>query len=109
MASLLLLLFRALVSRKRLSCLDDSVHAQWEYVFAVQISEQYSCMIWLPSLVMLLQQMEMGRWSKQRFVELLVAMQFISDKLQDPEIAFKLDSGDNPDDIQVYINLYFLT
>lgn len=53
--------------------------------------------------------MEMGRWSKQQFVELLVAMQFISDKLQDPEIAFKLDSGDNPDDIQVYINLYFLT
>ncbi|KAM7494654.1 hypothetical protein LguiB_029263 [Lonicera macranthoides] len=100
LASLLLLLFRALVSRKSLSCLDDSVRSQWEYVFAVQILEQYSCMIWLPSLVILLQQMEIGTWSKQRFVELLVAMQFISNKLQDPEIAFKLDSGDNPDDIQ---------
>lgn len=110
LASLLLLLFRSLVSRKSFSLLDDSMNSldplvpsictQWEYVFAVQISEQYSCMIWLPSLVKLLQQIEIGVWGKELFMEFLVAVQFISDKLEDPEISFKLNFVDNPDDIQ---------
>lgn len=89
-----------------LDCLVPSIRTPWEYVFAVQISEQYSCMIWLPSLVKLLQQIEIGVWGKELFMELLVAVQFISDKLEDPEISIKLNFVDNPDDIQVYINQY---
>lgn len=114
MGSLLFLLFRSLVSRKLLSGPDDSLHSwdhltsltriEWEFVFAMRISEQYSCTIWLPSLVKLLQQIEIGTCGVQRFKELLVAMQFISDKLLDPEIMFKLSSGEESDDIQVCIN-----
>ncbi|KAK2994684.1 hypothetical protein RJ640_026163 [Escallonia rubra] len=110
LASLFLLLFRSMVLRKCSTSLDDSLHSlndltsttrtEWEYTFAMHVSEQYSCKIWLPSLVMLLRKIETGIWSKDLLMELLVAMQFISEKLQDPEIAFKLDSGDSSDEIQ---------
>jgi U3 small nucleolar RNA-associated protein 10 len=103
LASLLLLLFRALVSRKDLTSVDSSIHQEWEYIFARQISDQYSFSIWLPSLVMLLQKLEITTWAKETFAELLVALKFILDKLQDPEIGFKLDSGDNSDAIQVTV------
>lgn len=72
-------------------------------MFATQICAHYSCMIWLPSLVMVLQKIEMGSWNKELFMELLVAVYFISEKLEDPEISFKLKCVDNPDDIQVHI------
>ena len=114
LGSLLLLLFHSLVSRKISSCLNDSlgtlncfnsITQEWEYILAVQICEQYSCMIWFPSLVMLLQQIEMGGNQYQElFMELLAAMQFILHKLQDPEIAFKLESGEDSDSIQVCLN-----
>ncbi|KAL6980906.1 hypothetical protein U1Q18_022542 [Sarracenia purpurea var. burkii] len=110
LGSLLLLLFRSLVSRTRVSCSDNNLHSwdhltaqfstEWEFIFAMQISDQYSCTIWLPSLVKLLQQIDIGTLSVEPFMELLVAMKFISDKLQDPEIAFKLDSGEDSGDIQ---------
>ncbi|KAF5959772.1 hypothetical protein HYC85_000981 [Camellia sinensis] len=110
LGSLLVLLFHSLVSRKRLSCSDSSLPSwdhltsltcmEWELLFAKQILDQYSCTIWLPSLVKLLQQIDIGTWGEELFMELLVAMQFISDKLQDPEIAFKLDSGEESDNIQ---------
>ncbi|CAK9135113.1 unnamed protein product [Ilex paraguariensis] len=110
LGSLFAVLFCSLISRNNLYCLEDSRHSldhlnsttrmQWEYVFAMQLSEQYSCMIWLPSLVKLLQQIEMGTWDEELFMELLVAMRFISDKLQDPEISFKLDSSEELDKIQ---------
>ncbi|KAE9465054.1 hypothetical protein C3L33_03055, partial [Rhododendron williamsianum] len=80
--------------------LTSLTRIEWEFVFAMRISEQYSCMIWLPSLVKLLQQIEIGTCGVQSFKELLVAMQFISDKLLDPEITFKLSSGEESDDIQ---------
>ncbi|KAI8564501.1 hypothetical protein RHMOL_Rhmol03G0186500 [Rhododendron molle] len=110
LGSLLFLLFGSLVSRKLLSALDNSLHSwdhltsltriEWEFVFAMRISEQYSCMIWLPSLVKLLQQIEIGTCGVQSFKELLVAMQFVSDKLLDPEITFKLNSGEESEDVQ---------
>ncbi|KVI04528.1 hypothetical protein Ccrd_017155 [Cynara cardunculus var. scolymus] len=109
LASLLVLLFRSLASKQNLfgrdinntlGHLSTTVCMQWEYAFALQISEQYSCMVWLPSLVTLLQKIEMGAWDQKLFVQLLVAMQFISDKLQDPEIAFKLKSGEDVNSIQ---------
>ena len=113
LGSLLVLLFHSLVSRKISSSLDDgsvtlscfkSVTQEWEYILAVQICEQYSCMIWFPSLVMLLQRIEMVNQCQELFMELLSAMQFILHKLQDPEIAFKLESGEDSDNIQVRIN-----
>lgn len=114
MGSLLFLIFRSLVSRKLLSAADNSVlswdhlisltRTEWEFIFAMQISEQYSCVIWLPSLVKLLQQIEIGTCGMQMVMELLVAMQFISVKVLDPEIAFKLDSGEESDDVQVCVN-----
>ncbi|KAK1577185.1 hypothetical protein Q3G72_019640 [Acer saccharum] len=108
LASLLALLFRSLVSKRGLSSLDDLhtsdsftsfAQREWEYVFAMQVCEQYSCIIWLPSLVMLLQQI--GRnLNQDTFVELLFAMKFILQKLQNPEFAFKLDSKEDSDNIQ---------
>jgi U3 small nucleolar RNA-associated protein 10 len=114
LAPLLVLLFRSLVSRKGLTCLStlnnsesfmSLMHREWEYVFAVQICEQYSCQIWLPALVMLLQQIGRGNLCQELFIELLFAMQFTLHKMQDPEFAFKLKSGEDSDDIQVWVVL----
>ncbi|KAL6953442.1 hypothetical protein U1Q18_049731, partial [Sarracenia purpurea var. burkii] len=77
-------------------------HSQRE--FEVLISAIVPC--WLSknssidTLVQLLQQIDIGTLSVEPFMQLLVAMKFISDKLQDPEIAFKLDSGEDSGDIQ---------
>ncbi|KAF8044357.1 hypothetical protein BT93_A2372 [Corymbia citriodora subsp. variegata] len=110
LASLLFLLFQSLITRKRLTKLDNKAYTspdfvamiqmEWEYAFAVQICEHYSCMIWLPSLVTLLQRL--GRESLCTFlpVELLLVMLFISQKLQDPEFTFALESRDDLGTIQ---------
>ncbi|KAG7972395.1 hypothetical protein I3843_07G181800 [Carya illinoinensis] len=109
LASLLVLLFRSLVSRKGLSCLKnlcDSenftllMHKEWEYDFAFQICEQYSCLIWLPALVPLLQQIGKGSLCQELFMELLFTLQFTVHKMEDPEFAVKLESGEDSDDIQ---------
>ncbi|XP_062092226.1 uncharacterized protein At3g06530 [Humulus lupulus] len=101
LASLLVLLFRSLVSRNgslffdNKSAADNSISStkkEWEYVFALQICDQYSCVIWLPSLVMLLQQVGTGSLCQELFVELLFVIQFTQHKLQDPEFALKLES-----------------
>ncbi|KAM5557014.1 uncharacterized protein ABKV19_024415 [Rosa sericea] len=106
LASLLVLLFRSLISRKGSSWFDNvhasdssttSLQREWEYALALQICEQYSCMIWLPPLVMLLKQMETGQ---EVFRELLIAMRFTLHKLQDPEFALKMASGEESDKIQ---------
>lgn len=113
LASLLFLLFQSLITRKRLTELDNKAYTspdfmamiqmEWEYAFAVQICEHYTCMIWLPSLVILLQRL--GRESLSTFlpVDLLLVMLFISQKLQDPEFAFALESRDDLGTIQVVI------
>lgn len=116
LASLLLILFRSLVMRENIFLTDNRqsldglttrIRTQWEYAFALQICDHYSCIIWLPSLVMALQKIETGTWRKELFLELLVAVQFTSDKLEDPEISFKLKFVDNADDIQVIPSYYF--
>lgn len=107
LASLLALLFRSLVSRKGLSLLDEtndltsSAEREWEYAFAIRICEQYSCRIWLPSLVPLLQLIGAGNSCQEIFMELLFATEFILHKLEDPEFSFKLDSSEDSDKIQV--------
>ncbi|XVE56436.1 hypothetical protein DITRI_Ditri04bG0009000 [Diplodiscus trichospermus] len=108
LASLLVLLFRSLVSRKGPSCLNAytsdsfvcSAQKDWEYTFAMQICGQYSCLIWLPSLVMILQLMGHGDLSQELVMQLLFAMDFVLHKLQDPEFALMLESRDNSDSIQ---------
>lgn len=112
LATLLFLLFRSLVSRKGKSCSSNmldtdssiaSVKAEWEYTFAVQICEQYSCVIWLPSLSILLKRLGNSSFCSELCMELLYAIQFTSHKLQDPEFAFKVDSGEDVGNIQVDI------
>ena len=71
-----------------------------EYILAVEIREQYSCMISFPSLVMLLQYIVMGNQCQELFMELLSSMQFILQKLQDHEIVFKLEPWEDSDNIQ---------
>ncbi|GAB2299432.1 hypothetical protein Dimus_033500 [Dionaea muscipula] len=101
--SLLFLLFHSLVLRKRLESTGDVRHTsdfvtaatgvESEYVLGVQVCEQYTSVIWLPSLVFLLQNLTSGDYDEGYFVELQFAMVFILEKLQDPELTYKLESG----------------
>lgn len=107
LASLLILLFRSLISRKAACFLNvetpDALTfytGEWEYKFAVQICEQYTSVIWLPSLVMLLEQRGNSDVDQALFLELFIVMQFSLTKLQDPEFAFKLESGEDTAVIQ---------
>ncbi|XP_065871790.1 uncharacterized protein At3g06530 [Euphorbia lathyris] len=109
LATLLVLLFRSLVLRKGESylggahTLDDltsSIKREWEYAFSVQICDQYSCMIWLPSVVKLVQLIAAGGLCQKLFMESLFAMDFILHKLQGPEFMFKVESSEDCDSIQ---------
>ncbi|XP_027329398.1 uncharacterized protein At3g06530 isoform X2 [Abrus precatorius] len=107
LASLLILLFRSLASKKA-SCFlsietPDALTLytnEWEYKFAQQICEQYTSMIWLPSLVMVLEQKSNSKVDQALFLELFIAMQFALQKFQDPEFVFKLESGEDTASIQ---------
>ncbi|KAK7300089.1 hypothetical protein RJT34_10922 [Clitoria ternatea] len=102
LASLLILLFHSLVSRKAASFVNintpDALSfyaGEWEYKFVVQICEQYTSTTWLPSLVMLLKQRGNSNLDQELFLELFIAMQFSLQKLQDPEFVFSLESGED--------------
>ncbi|RZC48060.1 hypothetical protein C5167_040997 [Papaver somniferum] len=103
LASVFILLIRSLISRTSMS-LESSASSvtskEWEYLFAAQLCEQYSCIIWLPSLVSLLQQISAGNQSEEQLAELLLGMQFVAHKLQDTELIFKIESGEDSDEIQ---------
>ncbi|KAL7108552.1 hypothetical protein ACP275_06G119200 [Erythranthe tilingii] len=95
LGSLLFLLFQSLISRQsELSLLNK----QWEYEFAVMLSEQYSCTIWLRSLILVLK--KIGTSVEDKFKQMQVAMQFVADKLRDPEISYKLQLKEDMHDIQ---------
>ncbi|XP_021845733.2 uncharacterized protein At3g06530 isoform X2 [Spinacia oleracea] len=110
MGSLLVLLFRSLVSKERFSSLyneidisgfiNSVVQTEWEYSFAEQICQQYTCMIWLPSLVSLLKQLQAGSLDNNQCVTLLFAMKFVLGKLQGPEVVLKLKSMEDMESIQ---------
>ncbi|XP_068649643.1 uncharacterized protein At3g06530 [Aristolochia californica] len=103
---LLVLLLRLLVQRTMqsgtnkgtyfMTSISSAIHKEWEFLFAIQLCEKYSCMTWLPSLVMLLQEIG-GSQSKEQVAESLVAMQFVQQKLQDTEFVFQLESGQEKD------------
>ncbi|XP_020540628.2 uncharacterized protein At3g06530 isoform X2 [Jatropha curcas] len=107
LASLLVLLFRS-ISRKG-PFFDDAhtshgltsfIKREWEYSFSVQICDQYSCMIWLPSIVMLLQIIGIDDLCQEVFIVLLLTMEFILHKLKEPEFTFRLESSEDSDSIQ---------
>lgn len=114
LATLLSLLFHSLISRKisTQSCKAleflSSLETEWEYAFAAQICEHYSCTVWLPSIPLLLQQIGGQRMSHDCGFELLVAINFISNKLQDPELFMVLHSVENSAKIQVLLIFFFL-
>lgn len=81
------------------------VVGEWEYEFALQIIEHYSSIVWLPSLVMLLQSIGRQNFSRDLFMELMLALHFISQKLQDLELSSNINTGENSDNIQV-LDLY---
>ncbi|XP_052736877.1 uncharacterized protein At3g06530 isoform X2 [Vigna angularis] len=107
LSSLLILLFRSLISKKA-SCFLNAETAddltfytkEWEYRFAVQICEQFTSKIWLPSLVMLLEQRVNRDVDQTQLLELFIVMQFSLQKLQDPEFVFKLESKEDAAVIQ---------
>ncbi|KAK9142873.1 hypothetical protein Syun_012273 [Stephania yunnanensis] len=110
LSSFFFLLIRSLVQRKRksfsdanlshLEILTSTFESEWEYIFAIQVYEQYSCMIWLPSLVMLLEKVEIGDRFSDQAVELLISLQFVLHKLKNTELVFKLESNEGSDDTQ---------
>jgi U3 small nucleolar RNA-associated protein 10 len=93
--ALLVLLFKSLISRKDSAWLGNAnvsesfasiVKKEWEYSFAMEICEQYSSSTWLSSLVILLQ--TISKDSKQCFLQMRLVLEFVFQKLQDPEFAF---------------------
>lgn len=95
--SLLVLLFQSLISRKDPAWLSNvqnsesfisDVKREWEYAFAVEICEQYTSSTWLSSLVMLLQTISKDSSSKECFFQMRLVLEFIFQKLQDPEFTF---------------------
>ena len=110
LASLLILLFRSLSSRKGSSLIDTkdsadefiaSTKREWEYAFAQQICDHYPCLTWLPSLVMLLRQVGKEALRPETFLELMFITQFTQNRLQDPEFRLKLQTKQDSESIQV--------
>ncbi|XP_013585533.1 uncharacterized protein At3g06530 isoform X2 [Brassica napus] len=95
--SLLVLLFKSLLSRKDSAWLGNvqnsdsfisDVKREWEYAFAVEICQQYTSSTWVSSLVMLLQTISKDSSSKECLFQMRLVLEFIFEKLQDPEFAF---------------------
>ncbi|KAH9622396.1 hypothetical protein KSS87_007579 [Heliosperma pusillum] len=98
LGSLLLLLFRSLASKVSMPSFD--CETQWEFKFAEHICEQYTSIIWLPSLLSMLIQLQGVPQDIELFLVLLSGLKFILGKLQDPEFVFKLQSLEDVDTIQ---------
>ncbi|KAL0382271.1 UNVERIFIED_CONTAM: hypothetical protein Scaly_0514400 [Sesamum calycinum] len=119
LGSLLFLLFHSLISRKSLRSLLVSeqsldnlalvISKQWEYEFALQLCEQYSCTIWLPSLILALQKIGSNGLSEDTFMQMLVAMQFVANKLRDPEISYKLETDEDLSKEYIFMSVDVLT
>lgn len=110
LASLLFLLFHSLASRGQITFQDIKVAdvlqfytREWEYRLVIEICEEYSSLTWIPALVKLFQQL--GN-DPGLFLELFLAMQFTLHKLHDPELLFKMESGEDADVIQVKLHIH---
>ncbi|KAL3650395.1 hypothetical protein CASFOL_006798 [Castilleja foliolosa] len=113
LGSLLSLLFRSLTSRKsELGLLVNEqsfdnltfvINKQWEYEFSVLLCEQYSCTIWLPSLILALRKIGNDASSEDIFLQMVVAVRFVSDKIQDLELFDKLGVDKDLNEIQTMV------
>nr|CAD1844938.1 unnamed protein product [Ananas comosus var. bracteatus] len=92
-------LLRSLVRRAAESSLDV-MHKEWEYMLAAQVCDQYSCTIWFPCLVKVLEETRVHCEQGGLFAELHIGMQFILYKLQTAELVFELESGQHTDRFQ---------
>ncbi|XP_078440573.1 ARM repeat superfamily protein [Wolffia australiana] len=94
------LLLKSLATKKdRSSEPGESVHGEWEFSFAVKFFEQYSCQIWLPSLVILLQEtMVIGE--REHFSFLSLSLHFILQKLKDTSFVFAVESEGDSECVQ---------
>ncbi|KAJ8511645.1 hypothetical protein OPV22_002079 [Ensete ventricosum] len=66
---------------------------EWEYTFAVEICNQYTCKIWFPCLVKLVQLLKENSGEEEFLLELYLVMQFTVHKLHDTKLVFELESG----------------
>lgn len=76
---------------------------EWEYMLAAQVCDQYSCTIWFPCLVKVLEETRVHCEQGGLFAELHIGMQFILYKLQTAELVFELESGQHTDHFQVFL------
>lgn len=79
------------------------IPTEWEYIFAVQLTNQYSSKIWLPCLVKLLQEVQDHSGQEEILFVLRTVMQFILHKMEDTELLFELESGQDADDLQIIL------
>ena len=91
---LVCLLLHSISSRKILS-----FQGEWEYNFTMKLFDQYPCQIWLPSLVILLQ--ETGINDEESLSKLLLSLHFILQRLHDTGFIFAIESEGDSGDIQV--------
>lgn len=75
---------------------------EWEYTFAVEICNQYTCKIWFPCLVKLVQLLRENSREEEFLLELYLVMQFTVHKLQDTKLVFELESGRDAGYLQVF-------
>lgn len=94
------------VNGNSLEHLTFVINKLWEYEFAVTLCEQYSCTTWLPSLIITLKKIGNNSSSEETSMHLLVAMQFIANKLRDPEIYYKLELEETSNEIQVRTHMH---
>lgn len=76
---------------------------EWEYMLAAQVCDQYSCTIWFPCLVKVLEETRVHCEQGGLFAETHFGMQFILYKLQTAELIFELESGQHTDHFQVFL------
>ncbi|XP_073001076.1 uncharacterized protein At3g06530 isoform X2 [Typha latifolia] len=74
---------------------------EWEYTFAVQICDQYSCKIWFPCLVKLLEELRIRNEQEGLFLEMHLAMHFILFKLHDTKLIFERESDQYAEHFQI--------
>ena len=80
---------------------SDYFEVEWEYMFALRLCNQYSCKVWLPCLVNLLEEIKTCTKDEDQLLVLCLTMHFILHKLHDTELVFELDSRKDGNWLQV--------
>lgn len=112
------LLFHSLATRKSKSldfesCLGDSslcasIFKEWEYLFAEDICNQFKCNIWLPCLIVSIEEIGFYKENIEHHYEKVLVLHFVMQKLQCAELTFELESGQDISQLQVFFSLLLL-